>query len=102
MRASAVEFVDSGSAAGAKTVSKVCALGHLFVPLGELVNIEEERARLQKELEHVMSEIARADGMLMNNNFIAKAPKKLVENERAKKEKCLDMKKKIEKQLKEL
>ena len=100
--ASAVEFVDSGSAAGAKTVSKVCALGHLFVPLGELVNIEEERARLQKELEHVMSEIARADGMLMNNNFIAKAPKKLVDNERAKKEKCLDMKKKIEKQLKEL
>ena len=66
------------------------------------MNIAEERARLQKELDHVISEIARADGMLMNNNFIAKAPKKLVETERAKKEKCLDMKKKIEKQLKEL
>lgn len=100
--ASEIEFAESGAAAGEKAVSKVCAIGHLFVPLGELVNLEEERARLQKELDRVLSELARADGMLMNNNFIAKAPKKLVENERAKKEKCLDMKKKIEQQLKDL
>ncbi|MDE7158555.1 MAG: hypothetical protein K2N74_03175 [Clostridiales bacterium] len=37
--------------------------------------------------------------MLLNKNFVAKAPKKLVEEERAKKEKFLDMKKKIENQL---
>ncbi|MDE6676424.1 MAG: hypothetical protein K2K12_01760, partial [Clostridia bacterium] len=73
-----------------------------FVPLGELVNIEEERARLNKELERIKGEIARADGKLMNKNFLAKAPKKLVDDERAKKEKYLDMKEKIEKQIKSL
>jgi valyl-tRNA synthetase len=49
-----------------------------------------------------MNEIARAGGKLANNNFIAKAPKKLVDDERAKLDKYLEMKKKIEKQIAEL
>ncbi len=100
--ASEIEFVESGAEAGEKTVSRVCEMGQLFVPLGELVNLEEERARLEKELVRVTGEIARADGKLSNNNFCAKAPKKLVDDERAKREKYLDMKLKIEEQLKAL
>ena len=72
------------------------------MPLGELVDLNEERKRLEKELERVMGEIARAGGKLANNNFIAKAPKKVVDDERAKLDKYLDMKAKIEKQLAEL
>ena len=83
-------------------ISHVSEIGQLFIPLGELVNIEAERARLTKELERVMGEIARADGKLMNKNFVSKAPKKLVEDELAKKEKYLDQKKRIEEQLKSL
>ena len=49
-----------------------------------------------------MNEVARAGSKLANNSFVAKAPKKLVDDERAKMEKYLDMKAKIEKQLKEL
>ena len=100
--ASDIDFVESGAEAGEKPVSKVCELGQIFIPLGELVNIEAERKRLEKELERIMGEIARADSKLTNKNFIAKAPKKLVEDEAAKKEKYLDMKKRIEKQLKSL
>ena len=100
--ASAVEFAESVADAGEKVVSQVCELGQIFIPLGELVNIEEEKARLNKELERVIGEIARAEGKLSNKSFVAKAPKKLVEDEYAKKEKFLDMKKKIEQQLKEL
>ena len=100
--ASEVDFLDSGAAAGEKTVSQVCEIGQIFVPLGELVNIEEERARLEKELERVIGEIARAESKLANKNFVAKAPKKLVEDEQAKREKYLDMKEKIENQLKSL
>ena len=100
--ASEIDFITEGAAAGEKTASQVCELGHLFVPLGELVNLEEERARLEKELERVEGEIARAGGKLANNNFVAKAPKKVVDDERAKLEKFIDMKKKIEKQLSEL
>ncbi len=99
--ASEIEFLENGSSLQ-KTVSKVCELGQIFVPLGELVDLDEERIRLKKELDRIKNEIARADGKLLNKNFVAKAPKKLVEDERAKKEKYLDMKEKIEKQLKAL
>lgn len=99
--ASEIEFLENGSGLQ-KTVSKVCELGQIFVPLGELVDLDEERIRLNKELDRIKNEIARADGKLLNKNFVAKAPKKLVEDERAKKEKYLDMKEKIEKQLKAL
>ena len=100
--ASAVEIVENGAAAGNKAVSQVCDLGQVFIPLGELVDLEEEKKRLEKELERVTGEIARANGKLANQGFISKAPKKLVDDERAKLEKFIDMKEKIEAQLKEL
>lgn len=99
---SEIDFVASGADAEGKTVSQVCEIGQYFIPLGELVDIEKERTRLEKELEKVVGEIARADGKLLNKSFVAKAPKKLVDDERAKKEKYLEMKEKIEKQLREI
>ena len=74
----------------------------MFVPLGELVDIEKERERLSKELERVIGEIRRADGKLQNRGFIDKAPKNLVEAERAKLDKFIEMKEKIERQIAEL
>ena len=86
--------------AGEKIVSRVCEAGQVFIPLGELVDLEKEKARLEKELDRIVGEIARASGKLANHNFVAKAPKKLVDDERAKLEKFLDMKKKVEESLK--
>ncbi len=100
--ASDIGFVESGAEAGEKTVSQVTEIAHIFIPLGELVNLEEERARLRKELDRVIGEIARAEGKLSNKSFVAKAPKKLVDDERAKREKYLDMKERIEHQLESL
>ncbi len=97
--ASEIEFVESGAAAGEKTVSKVTEIAHVFVPLGELVDIEKEKERLAKELARVTVEIARAEAKLANEGFVAKAPKKLVDDEKAKKEKYLEMQKKLEEQL---
>lgn len=99
---SGIEFITSGNEAEGKTVSQVCDLGQFFIPLGEMVNFEEEKKRLNKELERIMGEISRAGGKLANNNFVSKAPKSLVEAEREKLDKYLDMKKKIEKQIQEL
>ncbi len=100
--ASEINFVENGAKVGEKTVSSVCTIGTLYVPLGELVNLVEEKKRLEKELDRVEGEIVRAGGKLSNNNFIAKAPKKLVDDERAKLEKFIDMKKKLEQQISEL
>ena len=99
---SGIEFVSDGSEVEGKTVSQVCDLGQFFIPLGDMVNLEEEKKRLEKELDRIMDEISRAGGKLANNNFVAKAPKNLVDAERKKLDKYLDMKLKIEKQIQEL
>ena len=100
--ASQIRFVDSGAAVEGKTVSQATEIAQIYIPLGELVDIEKEKARLQAEIERVNGEIERANGKLANRDFVAKAPKKLVDNEREKLEKYLDMKEKFEKQLSEL
>jgi valyl-tRNA synthetase len=100
--ASDMHFVASASEVDGKTVSSVTEIAQIYVPLGELVDIEKEKARLQAEIERLQGEIERAQGKLSNQNFVAKAPKKLVEDEQAKLEKYLSMKEKCEQQLSEL
>ena len=97
-----IHFVSSPAEAGEKTVTKVLSVGTIYIPMGELVDIEKERARLEAELERVTGEISRADGKLNNKGFLAKAPKKLVDDEKAKRDKYIDMREKILKQIKSL
>jgi valyl-tRNA synthetase len=100
--ASEIKFITSPEEAGEKVATKVLSLGTVFIPMGELVDTEKEKARLEGELEKVTAEIRRADGKLNNQGFIAKAPKKLVEEEREKLNKFMEMREKILGQLKSL
>ncbi|MCL2369742.1 MAG: valine--tRNA ligase [Firmicutes bacterium] len=68
----------------------------IFIPMSQLVDKEAEIARLKKELEMINSEIVRAQGKLNNQGFVAKAPKELIDSEKAKLEKYIEQKKKIE------
>ena len=56
----------------------------VFIKTTDLVNIEEERIKINKELEHLDAEIKRAHNMLSNPNFTNKAPKDKVDAEREK------------------
>ncbi len=85
-----------------KVVSQVIDGAEMFVPLGELVDFEKEVIRLKAELEKIEGEIQRADGKLSNNGFLEKAPKALVDSEREKLNKYVDMRVKLKKQIKEL
>ena len=67
-----------------KAVSAVCPCCEVFIPLGELVDVESELKRLNKELKNLESEIARGEGKLNNQGFMSKAPAALVEQERTK------------------
>ena len=82
--ASNVEFIDAGTTNPEKSASAVTAPCELFIPLGELVDVEKELARLEKDLKNVEGEIARANGKLNNAGFISKAPAELVEREKEK------------------
>jgi valyl-tRNA synthetase len=97
-----VKVVESVAEVDGKTVSSVTEIAQIYVPLGELVDIEKEKARLQAEIERIDGEIARAQGKLNNPNFVNKAPKKLVDEEQEKVRKYCDMKEKCVAQLQEL
>ncbi len=80
--ASDVEVVESYTDEGAVQLVTDCA--KLYIPLGDLVDFEKERARLTKEKENLEKEIARIEGKLANESFVAKAPAAVVDGEKAK------------------
>lgn len=81
---SAMELLSGDAAITEKTVSAVCTAGEFFIPLGDLVDIDKEIARLEKEFKNLQGEIARANGKLNNQGFLSKAPAALVEQEKEK------------------
>jgi valyl-tRNA synthetase len=54
-----------------------------YLPLAELVDLEIERARLEKELSDTQSQITRLENLL-NSPFAQRAPEAVVEKERQK------------------
>ena len=59
----------------------------IYMPFSELVDIEEEKARLENEKKRLELEVQRSNKILSNQGFIAKAPKEKIEEEREKLEK---------------
>ena len=56
----------------------------IYMPLAGLIDMDKEKARLAKEMEKTEKEIARLEGKLGNQGFLAKAPAEVVEGEKAK------------------
>jgi valyl-tRNA synthetase len=53
----------------------------IYLPLAGMVDLDAERARLQKELAHIEDGIERSQKLLGNKGFIAKAPAEIVQKE---------------------
>ncbi len=81
---SEMTMIADGEDAPGKTVAAVSEAAELFIPLGDLVDLDKEIARLTKERDSVDRDIQRAEAKLNNQGFIAKAPAQLVEQEKAK------------------
>jgi valyl-tRNA synthetase len=56
------------------------------LPLGDVIDLEKERARLERELQRTESEMAKFDAKLSNAEFIARAPEEVVEEQRERRE----------------
>jgi valyl-tRNA synthetase len=80
--ASGIEVAEKYEIEDAVTAVTDCA--RLFIPLNELIDKDKEMARLEKEMAKVQKDIDFLSGKLNNQGFLAKAPEKLVEAEKAK------------------
>ena len=56
----------------------------LYIPMGQLVDVQKEIARITKELEAAKKFLASLEGKLSNENFVARAPEAVVNAEREK------------------
>ncbi|MBR2374288.1 MAG: valine--tRNA ligase, partial [Lentisphaeria bacterium] len=63
--------------------SKLCQAGIISLPLTGLIDVDAERAKLQKELADINKWIAGTAGKLKNERFVANAPEQVVANARA-------------------
>ena len=77
-------------------VHLVCDGAEAYIPLASLVDLDEERARIEKEIERVKGEVARAQGKLSNEKFVQKAPEAVVNEERRKLDAAIEMLKRLE------
>lgn len=80
--ASEVQVQESFTIDGA--VSVVTNDATIYIPLTELVDVQKEKKRLEKELEDAENELRRANAKLNNQGFLAKAPESVIEAERGK------------------
>ncbi len=65
-----------------KAVALVASEGvEAYLPLAGLLDLDQEVARLEKELAGVDREIRRSEGKLANQGFVSKAPRNVVERE---------------------
>ena len=99
---SGISFVEDKTSLTEKTVSGITESAEIYIPLGELVDTEKELARLKAECATVEAEIKRANGKLSNKGFLDKAPKQLVDAEKAKLDKYIDILAKLKKEIAEL
>ncbi|KAB2905285.1 MAG: valine--tRNA ligase [Anaerolineae bacterium] len=79
-----IEALDFDRPAPSKAATLVAADVTLSLPLEELVDIEAERERLQKELDNLLRQIQTSQNKLANDGFVNGAPEVVVQRERDK------------------
>ena len=80
-----VGVADAGSSDEMRAQGMVEIMTHaarLFLPLAELVDLEKEKARIQKEVDKNRKELDKLETKLNNPGFVNKAPAQVVEAER--------------------
>ncbi|SMG58106.1 valine--tRNA ligase [Paenibacillus aquistagni] len=94
--------IDLAIEAPSKAMSAMVTGAELYLPLAGLIDIEQEIARLNKEMEHLNKEVERVEKKLSNEGFMAKAPEKVVAEERAKMNDYSDKRDKVKARIQEL
>ena len=83
-------------------VSVVTEGAKMFMPMAELVDLAAERARIERELEKAKKDMAGQQAKLANENFVSRAPERVVAAEREKLAKAQALCANLEESLKNL
>lgn len=86
----------------ADAVALIISGVEIFIPLEDLIDIEKEIERLEKEKHTLEKELERVNGKLNNQGFVAKAPPKVIDEEKEKLVKYREMYDKVNDRLTEL
>ena len=94
-----LDGIEFGNEAPTESIEKTLDGYKIIIPLEGLINPEEERTRLQKELTKLEDEIKIISSKLDNKQFIAKAPAEVIHKEKKKIEDVENKKKMLEKSI---
>ena len=98
--ASEVTIVPAGQAAeAAGQVTVVTHVAQVSMPLAELVDLEKEKARLEKELKKNSTELDKLNAKLANPGFVNKAPEHVVKAEQERSVQLTELVAKLKEQL---
>ena len=86
-RLSAIDLHEGATPAG--SVQTVLDEATLILPLAGIIDLDQERARLAKEIARLEGEIAKVDKKLANADFVARAPEEVVEENRDRREEAV-------------
>jgi valyl-tRNA synthetase len=81
-RLARIEGVEAAVAAPQASLQIVVGEATYALPVGEVIDLKAESARLQKEIKKLADEVAKIDAKLGNAAFVAKAPEEVVEEQR--------------------
>jgi valyl-tRNA synthetase len=99
-----LSVIDKEEKAAREEQAKVLVLRdvEVILPLAGMVDLEAEKARLQKEIDETQNHIDRIEAKLQNEQFTSKAPAQVVNRERANLVEHRDKLERLQKQLEEL
>ena len=85
-----------------KSVSAVNDFVKIYIPVDELVDVKAEISRLNKELEVTEKQFSQAMARLNNENFVSKAPQKVIDGAKESAEKLKNKISKLKESIEEL
>ena len=80
-----LRLLDEGDEPPEKAISMVAGEIEIFLPLEGMVDLDAERARLDREIAQLVDEVDRVITLLDNRNFVQKAPAEIVQKHRDRK-----------------